>query len=131
MERPVSSQRFHIRTYRRIPLQATVYFHNEQFSALGFVWNLSHDGCRVDAEREVLPGTEVSLMLNLPEAGELIEVESAVVAWSRGHVWVSAGIRCDASMRHASEPTSVLSSDPLIRKIALDELILSRIPPSS
>jgi hypothetical protein len=91
--RPVSSQRFHIRTYRRVPLQATVYFLNEQFRARGFVWNLSLDGCRVDTDKEVLPGTEVSLMLNLPEAGEPIEVDSAVVAWSRGH---ELGFRWDA-----------------------------------
>jgi hypothetical protein len=82
---PAQGQRFQIRTYRRIPLQATAFFVNEQVRARGFVWNLSLDGCRIDAEKDVQEGTEVSLMLYLPEGVEPVEVESAVVAWSRGH----------------------------------------------
>jgi hypothetical protein len=82
MNRPI---RFTIRTYRRVPLQARAYFLNEQLRARGFVWNVSLAGCRVDAEKDVAVGTEVSLMLNLPEAGEPIEVDRAVVAWSHGH----------------------------------------------
>jgi hypothetical protein len=90
------SARFVIRTYRRIPLNSTAFFLNEHFKAHGFVWNLSPDGCRLDAERDVPEGTEVSLLLHLPEAGEPIEIDRAVVAWSRGQ---EIGFRWDTIRR--------------------------------
>lgn len=85
-------QRFHIRTYRRASLQGTVVFLNEELQARGFIWNLSPNGCRVDAERAVPPGTEGSMLLNLPQGGPGIEIHRAVVAWSRGH---ELGFRID------------------------------------
>jgi hypothetical protein len=53
--------RFHMRTYRRILLQGTVIFLNEELKARGFIWNLSLDGCRVDAETSVPADTETLL----------------------------------------------------------------------
>ncbi|MDI3467924.1 MAG: hypothetical protein OJF50_006745 [Nitrospira sp.] len=88
----MTPKRFRIRTYRRASLQGTVFFLNDELKARGFIWNLSPNGCRVDAEREVPAGTEVSMLLNLPAGGPEIEVHSAVVAWSRGH---ELGFRID------------------------------------
>ncbi|WHZ16629.1 MAG: hypothetical protein OJF52_003479 [Nitrospira sp.] len=79
-----TTQRFRLRTYSRVPIRGTAFFLNEDTHGRGFVWNLSPKGCRVDAEKAVPAGTELSIMLHLDKADESIEVHSAVVAWSRG-----------------------------------------------
>jgi len=77
-------QRFRLRTYRRVPIQGTAFFLNEDTRGRGVVWNLSPTGCRVDAEKTVPAGTELTITLHLDKADESIYVHSAVVAWSRG-----------------------------------------------
>lgn len=76
--------RFRLRSYSRVPIQGTAFFLNEETRGRGFVWNLSPKGCRVDAEKKVPEGTELTITLHLDKAEESIQVHSAVVAWSRG-----------------------------------------------
>ncbi len=78
-------QRFRLRTYHRVPIHGTAFFLNAETRGRGFVWNLSPTGCRVDAEKTVPAGTELTIMLHLDQAEERIHVHRAVVAWSRGH----------------------------------------------
>ena len=75
---------FRPRTSRRVPIHGTAFFLNDDTRGRGFVWNLSPKGCRVDAEKNVPAGTELTLMLHLDKAEERIHVHRAVVAWSRG-----------------------------------------------
>lgn len=87
-----TSSRFRLRSYNRVPIQGTAFFLNEETRGRGFVWNLSPKGCRVDAEKEVPAGTELTITLHLDKADESIQVHSAVVAWSRGQ---ELGLRID------------------------------------
>lgn len=75
---------FRLRTYRRLPIQGTVFFLTERTHGRGFVWNLSPKGCRIDAEKNVPAGTELTFTLHLDKADERIHVHRATVAWSRG-----------------------------------------------
>jgi hypothetical protein len=84
---------FHIRTYRRLPVQGPVHFLNDELQGTGHVWNLSLNGCRVDADLDLEPGTAVSLSLRLPELDEEVKIDSAAVAWARG---------CDFGLRFHS-----------------------------
>lgn len=77
-------QCFRLRTYGRVPVRGTAFFLNEQTRGRGFVWNLSPQGCRVDAEKAVPVGTELTITLHLDQADDHIHVHRAVVAWSRG-----------------------------------------------
>ncbi|QOJ37082.1 MAG: PilZ domain-containing protein [Nitrospira sp.] len=86
-------QRVRLRTYRRVPIQGTAFFLNEDTRSRGVVWNLSPTGCRIDAEKTVPAGTELTIILHLDKADESIHVHSAVVAWSRGQ---EVGLRIDA-----------------------------------
>lgn len=79
-----TTQRFRLRTYGRVPIHGTAFFLNEQTRGRGLVWNLSPQGCRVDAEKAVPVGTELTITLHLDQADEHIHVHRAVVAWSRG-----------------------------------------------
>lgn len=77
--------RIRLRTYGRVPIQGTAFFLNAETRGRGFVWNLSPQGCRVDAEKEVPVGTELTITLHLDQADEHIHVHRAVVAWNCGH----------------------------------------------
>lgn len=79
-----TTHRFRLRTYVRVPIHGTAFFLNEQTRGRGFVWNLSPQGCRVDAEKAVPVGTALTITLHLDQADEHIHVHRAVVAWSRG-----------------------------------------------
>lgn len=75
---------FRPRLSRRVPIHGTAFFLNDDTRGRGFVWNLSPKGCRVDAEKTVPAGTELTITLHLDKAEDKIHVHRAVVAWSRG-----------------------------------------------
>ena len=79
---------FHIRTYRRLPVQGSVHFLNE-LRGTGHVWNLSFSGCRIDADPDLEPGTAVSLSLRLPELDEELTIDSAAIAGPGAAILVS------------------------------------------
>ena len=75
---------FQLRTYQRLPVQCAVYFHNDQLLGTGHLWNLSRDGCRIDANVVLQRGTVVELLIVLPGLSSEILVKVASVCWTRG-----------------------------------------------
>jgi hypothetical protein len=76
---------FHIREYRRFPVNCLLYFSSDQLYGTGTVWNLSLGGWRVDSEVKVPAGITLTLFVMLPDEKEALLVDQAVVCWSRGH----------------------------------------------
>lgn len=76
--------RFEIRGCRRVPVQCTLYYANDEVQGTGNLWNLSLDGCRVDGNIPVRPGMALSLFIMLPGKLVSIIVEQATVTWIRG-----------------------------------------------
>lgn len=72
-----------IRTYRRLPVQSSGYFHNEHIQDIDALYNLSLDGCRMDVNLPLHAGTVVELMLLLGPRGAL-HMKGATVCWTRG-----------------------------------------------
>jgi hypothetical protein len=75
---------FQVRTYHRLPIHAPLYFHNEDLQGTGALWNVSLDGCRMDANVPLRVGDIVELMLLLGPRGA-VYVKAATVCWTRGH----------------------------------------------
>jgi hypothetical protein len=80
-----SSQAFHIRQYRRFPVNCLLYFSSDELYGTGTIWNLSLGGWRVDSDVEVSTGTTLTLCVMLPDNKEALLVDQAAVCWSRGH----------------------------------------------
>jgi hypothetical protein len=80
-----SSQTFHLREYRRFPIQCIVYFTTETATGTGNIWNCSRTGVRMDSETPLACGTVLKVFLMLPEVPHGIVVKEALVCWSRGH----------------------------------------------
>lgn len=76
--------RYHLRSYRRFPVQCRIYYSNDQGSGIGTVWNLSMNGWRVDGTLAVRPGMSFTLCVILPTDGSTVFVDRATVRWSRG-----------------------------------------------
>jgi hypothetical protein len=76
---------FHVREYRRFPVNCLLYFSSDQLYGTGTVWNLSLGGWRVDSDVEVATGTTLTLFVMLPDSKQALLVDQAVVCWSRGH----------------------------------------------
>jgi len=81
----MATSTFHIRAHHRLPMQCTVYFSNADLHGAGTLWNLSLDGCRVDGNVLPLIGAQFELLILLPGRRASIVVQSAQVAWTRGH----------------------------------------------
>lgn len=79
----MATSTFQVRPYHRLPIHAPLYFHNEQIQGTARLWNLSRDGCRIDASKPLPAGTVVELMLILGPSGALY-VKAAIVCWTRG-----------------------------------------------
>jgi hypothetical protein len=79
----MATSTFQVRTYHRLPLHAPLYFHSEHIQGTGALWNVSRDGCRMDANVPLHPGTVVELMLLLGASGA-VYVKAATVCWTRG-----------------------------------------------
>lgn len=82
---PLSTQTFHLREYRRFPVNCLLYFSSDQLYGTGTVWNLSLGGWRVDSEVAVATGTTLTLFVMLPDNKQAVVVDEATVCWSRGH----------------------------------------------
>ena len=80
-----SNRTFHIREYRRFPVNCLLYFTSDTLNGTGTVWNFSLGGWRVDSEVRVIAGTRLTLFVMLPDDKEALLVDQAVVCWSRGH----------------------------------------------
>ena len=80
----VAGVRFHVRSFRRFPVQCSVYYSCDAFQGSGIAWNLSLNGWRVDGTHPVDPGTVVTLCIFLPGQHPTVFVDRAIVRWSRG-----------------------------------------------
>ncbi len=80
----VAGVRFHVRSFRRFPVQCSVYYSCDAFQGSGIAWNLSLNGWRVDGTHPVDPGTVVTLCIFLPGQHPSVFVDRAIVRWSRG-----------------------------------------------
>lgn len=81
----MATSTFHVRAHHRVPVQCTVYFSNADLQGTGTLWNVSLDGCRVNGNVRPRVGTQVELLIMLPGRRASIVVQSAQVAWTRGH----------------------------------------------
>lgn len=81
---PASGVRFHVRSFRRFPVQCSVYYSCDAFQGSGIAWNLSLNGWRVDGTHPVDAGTIVTLCIFLPGQHPTVFVDRAIVRWSRG-----------------------------------------------
>ena len=79
----MATSTFQVRTYHRLPIHSPLYFHNDNLQGTGALWNVSRDGCRMDANVPLHPGTVVELMLLLGANGA-VYVKAATVCWARG-----------------------------------------------
>lgn len=82
---PAYRQTFHMREYRRFPVNCLLYFSSDHLYGTGTVWNLSLGGWRVDSDVTVATGTTLTLFVMLPDNKEAVLVDQATVCWSRGH----------------------------------------------
>ncbi len=79
-----AGSRFHVRSFRRFPVQCSVFYASEAVKGYGTAWNLSLNGWRVDGTQPVTPGTVVKLSVMLPGEHPTVFIEQATVRWSRG-----------------------------------------------
>lgn len=70
------------RRHTRIDLSASVSLNSDSNFYTGFTENISCGGVFVATERQAEPGTEVSLVIELPDGGEPIPAR-ALVRWVR------------------------------------------------
>ena len=75
---------FHVRSFRRFPVQCSVYYSSDEFQGTGIAWNLSLNGWRVDGTHSVEPGMVVTLCVFLPGPHPTVFIDRATVRWSRG-----------------------------------------------
>lgn len=75
---------FQVRPCQRLPVQCSVFFHNDHIQSTGTLWNLSLDGCRIDANVSLPVGAVVELLIVLPGPSRAIFVKAASVSWTRG-----------------------------------------------
>lgn len=75
---------FQVRSFRRFPVQCSVYYSSDEFQGTGIAWNLSLNGWRVDGTHPVERGTVVTLCVFLPGQSPTVFIDRAVVRWSRG-----------------------------------------------
>ena len=73
----MATSTFQVRTYHRLPIHSPLYFHNEHIQGTGAVWNVSRDGCRMNANVPLHPGTVVELML----CGA-VYVKATIICWT-------------------------------------------------
>lgn len=75
---------FQVRSFRRFPVQCSVYYSSDEFQGTGTAWNLSLNGWRVDGTHPLEPGTIVTLCVFLPGQHPTVFIDRATVRWSRG-----------------------------------------------
>jgi hypothetical protein len=82
---PAYRHSFHVREYRRFPVNCLLYFSSDELNGTGTVWNLSLGGWRVDSDVKVPMGTVLTLFVMLPDIKQALLIDQATVCWSRGH----------------------------------------------
>jgi hypothetical protein len=75
---------FHVRSFRRFPVQCSIYYSSDEVQGTGIAWNLSLNGWRVDGTHPVETGTVVTLCVFLPGEHPTVFIDRATVRWSRG-----------------------------------------------
>ncbi|MCC2640730.1 MAG: hypothetical protein K0S45_1143 [Nitrospira sp.] len=76
--------RFHLRSFRRFPVQCFVYYSGDEFKGTGTAWNLSLNGWRIDGTHPVEQGLVVTLCVFLPGRHPAVFIDQAIIRWSRG-----------------------------------------------
>jgi PilZ domain len=85
MSLPTSPKTFHVREFRRFPVNCLLYFSSDEVYGKGTVWNVSLGGWRADSEVAVAIGTTLTLFIMLPDTRQAVLVDEAVVCWRRGY----------------------------------------------
>ena len=75
---------FQLRSFRRFPVQCSVYYSSDALQGTGVAWHLSLNAWRIDGTHPVEPGTVVTLCVFLPDQHPTVFIDRAVVRWSRG-----------------------------------------------
>jgi hypothetical protein len=76
--------RFHVRPYQRLPVHCSLYVQTEHTHDTGTLWNVSLEGCRISTTLALQVGTQVALLILLPEPGGAMLIKTALVCWTRG-----------------------------------------------
>ena len=76
--KPVLDQR----EYERVPVQLPVTFLGDKIHGKGTVANLSMDGCVIETPTPLKEGELMSLLVQLADARESLEIEAALVRWT-------------------------------------------------
>ena len=76
--------KFQLRSFRRFPVQCSVYYSSDAFQGTGIAWNFSLNGWRVDGTHPVEPGLIVTLCVFLPGQYPTVFIDRATIRWSRG-----------------------------------------------
>jgi hypothetical protein len=69
------------RTEGRLPIDCAVTYSGYKLEVEAIVTNLSKNGCGLDSERPIQPGTPLFLSVSLPDSEEPLEIELATVQW--------------------------------------------------
>ncbi len=72
-----------LRSESRLPITCSVTFSGYKLELEGQVRNLSMNGCSLDSDEPIQPGTPLFLSLSLPDSDEPLEIELATVRWSQ------------------------------------------------
>jgi hypothetical protein len=76
--KPVLDQR----EYERVPVHLPVSFFGDKIDGKGTMANLSMDGCVIETPTPLKEGELMSLLVQLEDPRESVEVEAALVRWS-------------------------------------------------
>lgn len=88
-EMDMSTTRFVIRTYHRMPVRCSLYYMGEEFLGKGTVVDLSAKGFRILGDYRVMPGVQLVARLSLSEGGGWVDIQRVRVCWARG-LWFGA-----------------------------------------
>lgn len=79
------------RRYQRVPMQRSVSLRSTGYSQSGMTMDFSPEGCAIQQDTRLLHcGMRLKLQLALPDRQDQLEVEHAIVAWTKNQ---KCGIR--------------------------------------
>lgn len=74
-----------LRSHPRYDVQCAISFKGDQVTGEGTLVNISLGGYKIVVSDQTVPnGTYLSLLVHIPGEGSHVEVELAVVRWSKG-----------------------------------------------
>jgi hypothetical protein len=84
MEGTLMKKTFDIRHGLRIGLRCSFMYNGEGLAGGGSLWELSESGWRATGHDRLIPGTEMSVYLALPDKGgsKYVPIDAAIVRWS-------------------------------------------------